>query len=247
MNADSRFNRKLRIFLVEDHHIMRRGLASLLKTEIGAEIVGEAQDGIAALELLPDCRPDIICMDIAMPRMNGIEATRRIKQKFPIPRILILSMYNSPSLVSQALQAGASGYLLKESMVEELTDALQTVMMGRVYISPLIDGPVPGISDPSMMNSSLPKAEELTRREYEILQYLAEGKSVAHIAETLCVSIYTIYTHKSNIKHKLNLSSQAEIMRYAIDHAPFLPERKPGGPGSQPNPQKWASQPNQEP
>jgi DNA-binding NarL/FixJ family response regulator len=226
MNNELSFNRKLRIFLVEDHHIMRRGLASLLKTEIGAEIVGEASDGIAALELLADCHPDVLFMDIAMPRMNGIEATRRIKQKYPLARILILSMYNSPALVSQALQAGASGYLLKDSMVEELTSALETVMMGRMYISPLIEGPVTGISDPALINSGPPKTEELTKREYEILQYLAEGKSVAQIAEALTVSIYTIYTHKSNIKQKLNLSSQAEIMRYAIDHAPFL--SKPG-------------------
>jgi DNA-binding NarL/FixJ family response regulator len=230
MSNDLSFNRKLRIFLVEDHHIMRRGLASLLKTEIGAEIVGEASDGIAALELLADCRPDVLFMDIAMPRMNGIEATRRIKQKYPAARILILSMYNSPALVSQALQAGASGYLLKDSMVEDLTSALETVMMGRVYISPLIEGPVTGISDPALINSGLPKTEELTKREYEILQYLAEGKSVAQIAEALTVSIYTIYTHKSNIKQKLNLSSQAEIMRYAIDHAPFLNENR----GSEP-------------
>ena len=105
--------RRLRVFLVEDHHIMRRGLASLLRTELAVDIVGEVGDGIAALEQLDDCRPDLILMDMAMPRMNGLEATRRIKQRYPAVSILVLSMYNNPNLVRQALQAGASGYILK--------------------------------------------------------------------------------------------------------------------------------------
>jgi DNA-binding NarL/FixJ family response regulator len=210
---------KLKIFLVEDHHIMRRGLASLLRTEIGAEVVGEAKDGITALEQVGDCHPDAILMDISMPRMNGIEATRRIRQKFPRLKILILSMYNNPSLVSQALQAGASGYLLKESMVEELSQALDTIMVGKVFISPLVDYPGQDPFFTSISNPEPQPNEDLTRREYEIIQCLADGKSVSQMAAELCISIYTIYTHITNIKRKLNLSNQNEIIRYAVEHS----------------------------
>ena len=226
--------RKLKIFLVEDHTIMRRGLASLLRTEIGAEVVGEAKDGITALEQVGDCHPDAVLMDISMPRMNGIEATRRIRQKFPRLKILILSMYNNPSLVNQALQAGASGYLLKESMVEELSQALDTVMVGRVFISPLVD--YPGL-EPFYTPASNPEAqpnEELTRREYEIIQCLADGKSVAQMASELCISIYTIYTHITNIKRKLSLRSQNELIRYAVEHSIYRESPDPDVPGEEP-------------
>ena len=220
LRSDYSKNRCLRIFLVEDHHIMRRGLASLLQTEIGAEIVGEAKDGIEALELLANCRPDAVIMDISMPRMNGIEATRRINQRFPGISILILSMYNNPTLVSQALQAGASGYILKEAMLEELTKALQAVLSGQVFISPLVDGLVSDAIITATIGAALPlaPAEELTRREYEILQCFAEGKTVAQIAAKLYVSIYTVYTHRANIQRKLNLHNQAETIRYAVEH-----------------------------
>jgi DNA-binding NarL/FixJ family response regulator len=219
MTADKLAHRKLKIFLVEDHHIMRRGLASLLRTEIGAEVVGEAKDGIAALEQVGDSHPDAILMDISMPRMNGIEATRRIRQKFPWLKILILSMYDNPALVSQALQAGASGYLLKESMVEELSQALETIMQGRVFISPLVENISPDPFFPFLPGAEPPPTEELTKREYEVIQCLADGKSVAQIATELCVSIYTVYTHITNLKRKLNLHTQTEIIRYAVEHA----------------------------
>jgi DNA-binding NarL/FixJ family response regulator len=219
MSPDKPLQRKMKIFLVEDHHIMRRGLASLLQTEIGAEVVGEAKDGIAALEQIGETHADAVLMDISMPRMNGIETTRRLRQKYPWLKILILSMYNNPTLVNQALQAGASGYLLKESMVEELNQALDTVMLGRVFICPLVEGVG---SEPFTLSASAPEpgpTEELTRREYEIVQCLAEGKSVAQMAADLTVSIYTVYTHITNIKRKLNLRSQTEIIRFAVEHS----------------------------
>ncbi len=219
MSPEPPGERKLKIFLVEDHHIMRRGLASLLRTEIGADVVGEAKDGITALEQVGECHPDAVLMDISMPRMNGIEATRRIRQKFPRLKILILSMYNNPSLVSQALQAGASGYLLKESMVEELSQALDTIMVGEVFISPLVDYPGQDPFFTSVSNPAPQPNEELTRREFEIIQCLADGKSVSQMAAELCISIYTIYTHITNIKRKLNLSNQNEIIRYAVEHS----------------------------
>jgi DNA-binding NarL/FixJ family response regulator len=233
MLADRAPQQKLKIFLVEDHHIMRRGLASLLRTEIGAEVVGEAKDGIDALEQLGDCHPDAVLMDISMPRMNGIEATRRIRQKFPKLKILILSMYNNPALVSQALQAGASGYLLKESMVEELSQALETVMVGRVFISPLIDYPATEPFYTSVSNPEPEPNQELTKREYEIIQCLADGKSVSQMASELCISIYTIYTHITNIKRKLNLHNQNEIIRYAVEHSIYRDSPDPFTPGEE--------------
>jgi DNA-binding NarL/FixJ family response regulator len=219
MSPDKPLQRKMKIFLVEDHHIMRRGLASLLQTEIGAEVVGEAKDGIAALEQIGETHADAVLMDISMPRMNGIEATRRLRQKYPWLKILILSMYNNPTLVNQALQAGASGYLLKESMVEELNQALDTVMLGRVFISPLVAGLGGEPYNPSASAPEPAPTEELTRREYEIIQCLAEGKSVAQMAADLTVSIYTVYTHITNIKRKLHLHSQTEIIRFAVEHS----------------------------
>lgn len=212
---------------------MRRGLASLLRTEIGAEVVGEAKDGITALEQVGDCHPDAILMDISMPRMNGIEATRRIRQKFPTMKILILSMYNNPALVSQAFQAGASGYLLKDSMVEELSLALETVMLGNVFISPLVENPGPEAFYNSVPTPEPQPNEELTKREYEIIQCLADGKSVAQMACELCISIYTIYTHITNIKRKLSLRNQNELIRYAVEHSIYResPERVTGEEG----------------
>lgn len=208
----------LRILLVEDHHIMRRGLASLLRAELAAEIVAEVGDGIAALEALKQVSPDVILMDIFMPHMNGLEATRRIKRKHPGIPVLILSMYNNPKLVIRALQAGASGYILKESMVEELVRALQTVIQGNVFISSLVLGVEVESYLAGIRLPEIDPLQALTTRECEILQLLAEGKTVSQIAQTLIISENTVYTHQKNIKTKLGLRNRAEMVRFALEH-----------------------------
>ncbi len=197
---------------------MRRGLASLLKVELAAEIVAEVSDGIGALEALKQVTPDVVLMDISMPHMNGLEATRRIKQKYPAIPVLILSMYNNPKLVIRALEAGASGYILKESMVEELTLALHTMIEGGIFISSLVLGVevetyLAGVHLPEMN-----PLQALTTREWEILQLLAEGKTALQIAQSLVISVNTVYTHQKNIKAKLGLRNHAEMVRFALEH-----------------------------
>lgn len=211
-------NSPLQILLVEDHHIMRRGLASLLKAELGAEIVAEVSDGVAALEVLRQVSPDAIIMDISMPHMNGLEATRRIRHKHPALPVLILSMYNNPKLVREALQAGASGYILKDSMVEELTLALHTVISGNIFVSHLVLGPEIETYLAGVRLPDINPLQALTTRECEILQFLAEGKTVAQIAQALFISTNTVYTHQKNIKRKLGLQNHAEMVRFALEH-----------------------------
>lgn len=197
---------------------MRKGLASLLKVELAAEIVAEVSDGIAALEILKQVTPDVILMDISMPHMNGLEATRRIKQKYPAIPVLILSMYNNPKLVVRALKAGASGYILKESMVEELTLALCAVMEGNIFVSSLVQGIEVQTYLAGVRLPEVNPLQALTTREWEILQLLAEGKTTAQIAQLLVISINTVYTHQKNIKSKLGLQSHAEMVRFALEH-----------------------------
>lgn len=211
-------NSPLQILLVEDHHIMRRGLASLLKAELGAEIVAEVSDGVAALEVLHQVSPDAVIMDISMPHMNGLEATRRIRHKHPALPVLILSMYNNPKLVREALQAGASGYILKDSMVEELTLALHTVISGNIFVSHLVLGPEVETYLAGVRLPDINPLQALTTRECEILQFLAEGKTVAQIAQALFISTNTVYTHQKNIKRKLGLQNHAEMVRFALEH-----------------------------
>ncbi len=197
---------------------MRKGLASLLKVELAADIVAEVSDGIAALETLKQVTPDIILMDISMPHMNGLEATRRIKQKYPGIPVLILSMYNNPKLVVRALKAGASGYILKESMVEELTLALRAVMEGNIVVSSLVQGVEVQTYLAGVRLPEVNPLQALTTREWEILQLLAEGKTAAQIAQSLVISINTVYTHQKNIKSKLGLRNHTEMVRFALKH-----------------------------
>jgi two-component system, NarL family, response regulator NreC len=203
-----------KLLLVEDHHIMRRGLASLLTTECDVEIWGEAASGEEAISLLNEnSLPDMIIMDVSLPEMNGIETTHAIKSRYPQVKILILSMYNNPTLLHQALQAGASGYILKKSMVEELNAALEQVAQGRQFISPMITASL----DPDLqfMPDSLQK---LTHREIEVFERLSTGSSVKDIAEELVISIYTVYTHMNTIKRKMGIEKNQDLVRYAIEN-----------------------------
>ena len=200
---------------------MRRGLASLLTVEEGALIVGEVASGEEALEKLVQMEaPDVVLMDISLPGLNGIETTRKILQEVPQTKVLILSMYNNPTFVHQALEAGASGYILKESMVDELRNAIEAVKNGKKYISEKIVS----IIKPLQVGNGLPYAS-LTPREVEVFEQLASGLSVKDIADELVVSIYTVYTHISNIKRKLGIEKSADMIRYAIENPLILKSR----------------------
>jgi len=206
----------IRVLLADDHQIIREGLRSLLTDQKDIEVVAEADTGRSALTFVEKIRPDIVLMDIAMPDINGIEATRQIKAANPDIRILALSMHSDQRFVGDMLRAGASGYLLKDCAGAELVQAIRTVYEGKVYLSPAIAGIVTeGFINPAGA-MGVDARQVLTVRELEVVQLLAEGLSTKEVAFKLNVSIKTVETHRKNIFDKLNLSSIAELTKYAI-------------------------------
>ncbi len=206
----------IRVLLADDHQIIREGLRSLLTDQKDIEVVAEADNGRSALIFVEKIRPDIVLMDIAMPDINGIEATRQIKAANPEIRILALSMHSDQRFIGDMLRAGASGYLLKDCAGAELVQAIRTVYEGKVYLSPAIAGIVTeGFINPAGA-MGVDARQVLTVRELEVVQLLAEGLSTKEVAFKLNVSIKTVETHRKNIFDKLNLSSIAELTKYAI-------------------------------
>ncbi len=205
-----------RVLLADDHKILRQGLRTLLEQEEDIHIVGEADNGRSSVKLAGELRPDVIIMDVAMPDLNGIDATRRITEAEPRARVLALSMHSDGRYVRGMLQAGARGYILKDCAAEELTRAIRVVMAGQVYVSPGVTG---AIVDDYVRQLSVTRIDQpatLTRREREVLQLLAEGGTTANIAADLHLSVKTIETHRKHIMDKLGLRSIAELTKYAI-------------------------------
>ncbi len=203
-----------RVLLVDDHKILRQGLRTLLERETDIQIVGEADNGRSSVKLSGELAPDVVIMDVAMPDLNGIDATRRIAEAEPRTRVLALSMHSDGRYVKGMLQAGARGYILKDCAAEELTHAIRTVMAGQVYVSPGVTGAI--VNDYVRQLSAADGPATLTRREREVLQLLAEGGSTANIAAGLHLSVKTIETHRKRIMDKLGLRSIAELTKYAI-------------------------------
>jgi DNA-binding NarL/FixJ family response regulator len=207
---------KIKILLADDHKIMRAGLRSILEKEPDMEILGEAQNGLVALQLAKKLRPDLIIMDISMPDLNGIEATSRILAELSGLRVLALSMHSDRGFLIKMLKAGASGYLLKDCASEELIDAVHVIMKNRLYISPaMVDDMVRGYVQMAS-REDLSAFSVLTTRERDVLQRLAEGKSVKEIAHALNISVKTVETFRHRIEDKLHLNSIAELTKYAI-------------------------------
>jgi DNA-binding NarL/FixJ family response regulator len=209
--------RKLRILLADDHTVMRAGLRALLERQPNLEIVGEAQDGRQTVELASVQVPDVVVMDIAMPNLNGIEATRRMISQHSSISVVILSMYSDESYVMRALEAGARAYLLKDSAVTDIVRAIEAVSQGKSFFSPkisriLAEDYVRVLKQKGVADSY----DLLTVREREILQLLAEGKTNKEVANTLNISLYTAETHRGNILQKLGLHSTAELVLYAV-------------------------------
>ncbi len=204
----------IRVLLADDHTILRQGLAALLNSQGDMEVVAEAADGRAACELTGQLAPDVVIMDLSMPDLNGVEAARRIVDNHPSCRVLMLSMYSDKRFVARALSAGASGYLLKDCVDEELVRAIRAVVEGRTYLSPDIAGAVVG--DYVSGNSASGQATDLTPREKEVLQLLAEGHSTKQIATELGISPKTVETHRQRTMDKLDIHSVAELTKYAI-------------------------------
>ncbi|HTP30836.1 MAG TPA: response regulator transcription factor [Candidatus Acidoferrales bacterium] len=207
----------IRIILADDHAVMRRGLRLVLEQQKDFEVVGEAGDGRAAVDLAETARPDIAVLDITMPTLNGIEAARQIQAKQIGVSTIVLSMHADESFVLRALKAGARAYLLKESAEADLINAIRLVSEGKSFFSPtvsrmLVEDYVRQLRDKDMEDSY----DLLTPREGELLQLIAEGKSNKEIANMLHLSLYTVETHRSNILAKLNLHTVPELILYAV-------------------------------
>jgi two-component system response regulator NreC len=206
---------KTRVFLADDHAIMREGLRLLIDRQRDMEVIGEAEDGRKAVKQVAKLSPEIVVMDIEMPNLNGIDATRQISgRKKPIS-VIALSAHTDRRYVTEMLKAGAKGYLLKHTAGDELLNAIRTVKKGKTYLSPEIAETVAEECRRQSTEATLPFAQ-LSEREREVLQMLAEGKARKEIAADLCVSVKTIATHVENIMEKLNLHSVAELTKYAI-------------------------------
>ena len=208
---------KIRVLLAEDHTIVRQGLRSILDGREGIQVVGEAKDGREAVEKAQQLQPDIVLMDLSMPLLSGLEATRQIKSQCPQIEVLVLTMHADEEYVLQILQAGASGYLLKQSAVGELVTAIQAVDQGDSYLSPAISRKVvDGYVRQAREQSQVDPYEQLTDREREVLHLIAEGYSTQEIADLLFISPKTVRGHRSSLTEKLDLHSNAELTRYAI-------------------------------
>ena len=206
----------LKVILAEDHNIVREGLRHLLNKEPNIEVVGEAKDGRDAVRMCEELSPDLIIIDVLMPGLNGIEATRQIITKNPKTKVIALSMYSDKRFILSMMRAGASGYLIKECAFDELVQAVWTVSKNRTFFSPnvrdtVIEDYISRLQKDKMVDSSI-----LTAREREVLQLLAEGKNMREIASILNISVKTVETHRRKIMDDLNIHTIAGITKYAI-------------------------------
>ena len=210
-------DKTIKIFLADDHTIVRQGLAKLLEAEPNFEVIGEAEDGREAVNRVQTMLPDVVIMDIAMPMLNGIEATRQIKKILPQIKIIILSMHSQDRYISELIGLGASGYLLKDASGGEIVKAVAAAVKGDVYLSPSISRRV--IDDYLTLKKTSSQEDlytKLSNREREVFQMIAEGHSTKKIADILCVSPSTVKTHRANIMDKLQLENISRLIQFAI-------------------------------
>ena len=209
----------VRVIVADDHHLVRQGIRMLLEKADDLEVVGEAENGLEAVELVESLAPDIAVIDISMPRLNGIQATEQIHARQPQTQVVMLSMHADDAMVRQALRRGARGYVLKRAVGEELLLAVRAAMKGETYLSPPIASSIvgevlsrqDGVEEPSEL-------ERLTRRESEVLQLLAEGGTNSSIAQELVVSVKTIEKHRASLMSKLDIHDLAGLVRFAVKH-----------------------------
>ncbi len=207
----------IKVLLADDHTIVRKGIRSLLDAEEDIEVVGEADNGREAMEKAEESQPDLVLMDHTMPIMNGLEATRQIRQRYPDIQVLILTMHTNEEYLFQFLQAGAAGYLVKESAPNELVAAIRAIHRGDSFLSPTVSRAV--IDEYVRRTTEVTPADsydQLTPREREVLQLIAEGYTNRDISEELVISAKTAAVHRTNVMQKLDLHSVAEVTKYAI-------------------------------
>jgi DNA-binding NarL/FixJ family response regulator len=207
----------LRVLLADDHAIVRRGMRALLETEPSLDVIAEAADGLEAVRLCEEQQPDLLIVDVAMPKLNGIEVAARAQKMQPPPRTIILSMHADESYVLRSIYAGARAYLLKDATDEDLLPAIRAVASGKSFFSPAVTGLLVEDYMRQLEERGLTDTYELlTDREKEVLQLLAEGRSNKEVAALLDVGLSTVETHRANLMQKLNLHSTAEIVLYAV-------------------------------
>lgn len=206
---------KLRILLAEDHRIMREGLKRLIDEQPNMEVVGEADDGVDAWQKACELEPDIILMDVSMPRMNGADATAKIRELCPQVKVIALTAHRASAYLSQMLKAGASGYVLKHGAFDELLDAIQTVSKGGRYIDRASQEVMLNAPPDNVTWKGEPQGKPLSEREIQVISLVANGYTNKEIANKLAISVKTVESHKANSMQKLDLKSRAEIVDYA--------------------------------
>ena len=209
--------RKIPVLLVDDHTVVRQGLRALLSAEEDMEVVGEAENGRQAVILAKKMMPEVIVMDVAMPLLNGLEATRQILKMLPSIKVLVLTSYGDDECISQLMDAGASGYLIKQTAANDLLRAIREVQRGNAFFSPAIAKRLRDQCREALTTGHTPRRSgELTSRESEVLQLIAEGFSNKQIAAELAISIKTVEKHRQQVMNKLNIHDVAGLTRYAI-------------------------------
>lgn len=211
-------NEKQRIMIVEDHTLLRAGLRALLSQDTEIEIVGESDNGRDAIRLVGKLKPHLVIMDLSMPGMNGIEATRGIKRHYPETKVLVLTLHKTEEYIHESMGAGANGYILKDATHDELRVAIHSILKGKTYLSPDIAGKVINGYLGGGGSSGISSAwDTLTSREREVLKLVGEGRSNKYVAEYLCLSVKTVEKHRSNLMRKLDLHNASNLTAYAID------------------------------
>lgn len=208
--------REIHILLADDHALVRQGLRALLEAEEKFKVVGEAGEGLEAIAMVEQLKPDVVILDLMMPILNGLEATRQLSKQYPHTKIIILSMYDDEGFVLEALRNGASGYVLKDSTSDDLILAIYEVIAGRHYLSPPLSDRAIAAYQQFAKTGAFDKYDTLTTREREVLQLTVEGKTNSEIANKLGISVRTAETHRSNLMNKLDIHLQADLIRYAI-------------------------------
>lgn len=217
----------IRVLLADDHAIMREGLRLVLAAEPRIEVVGEAEDGRQAVDLAAVLRPDVVVMDISMPHLNGLEATRQIRDRLPQVQVVILTMHDNRAYYLQFAKAGAAGFLLKRAMGRELVTAIEAAARGESYLPPSIAAEVLADYRRLATRSSEHHGDPLTQREREILQLIAEGQTNRQIADMLTLSIKTVQAHRANIMEKIDAHNRTDLVRYAIQAGIISAEPSP--------------------
>ncbi|MBN2379365.1 response regulator transcription factor [candidate division WOR-3 bacterium] len=207
---------KIRVLLVDDHTVVRKGIRALLEQEKDIEVVAEAEDGLKGVETCLEYEPDVVVLDMALPLLSGVEAARKIREKLPDTRILILSMYDDEEYIVDSFKVGVSGYILKDVVVSELVSAVRSVFRGSTFLSPSVSEKLRRQLQNGKGRSSRHGPEKLTARERQILKLIVEGYTSRQISEILKISFKTVQTHRAHLMEKLDVHSTAELTRYAL-------------------------------